>query len=129
MQWLHKRVITDGTREPYLVRYIVVATRWFRIYAHHILRSDIDRELHDHPGDFISFVLRGGYWEHSRSSVKWYGPGSVIYRRAEYAHRLELKPGTTAWTFVLFGRTRRRWGFHTSKGWADSKAYYLAGNK
>jgi hypothetical protein len=27
-------------------------------------RSDYDREGHDHPWPFVSFVLKGGYWEH-----------------------------------------------------------------
>lgn len=31
--------------------------------VHHILRSDHDRALHDHPWDNCSIVLRGGYWE------------------------------------------------------------------
>ena len=30
---------------------------------HHVLRSDLDRALHDHPWDNASLLLRGGYWE------------------------------------------------------------------
>lgn len=33
------------------------------VRVHHILRSDLDRALHDHPWDNASFLLRGGYWE------------------------------------------------------------------
>jgi len=36
----------------------------FRTRIHHILRSDNDRHLHDHPSDFWTLILRGGYWEH-----------------------------------------------------------------
>ena len=31
--------------------------------VHHILRSDLDRALHDHPWDNASVLLKGGYWE------------------------------------------------------------------
>lgn len=31
--------------------------------VHHILRSDRDRAMHDHPWENASLVLRGGYWE------------------------------------------------------------------
>lgn len=33
------------------------------IRAHTTLRGDNDRHCHDHPGDSISIVLEGGYWE------------------------------------------------------------------
>jgi hypothetical protein len=35
----------------------------FAARLHHILRSDHDRALHDHPWPNASFVLSGGYWE------------------------------------------------------------------
>jgi len=33
------------------------------VRLHHVLRSDLDRALHDHPWDNASLLLRGGYWE------------------------------------------------------------------
>lgn len=112
-------------------------TPGFRL--HHILRSDADRELHDHPFGFISFILRGGYYEyrpvrksesvillgHDRLPIlerRWYGPGSIVVRRAEDLHRLELATGPEGrpiptWTFVLRTRYWREWGFLTSTGW------------
>ena len=33
------------------------------VRLHHILRSDRDRAMHDHPWENASLVLRGGYWE------------------------------------------------------------------
>lgn len=33
------------------------------VRLHHVLRSDRDRAMHDHPWNNASLVLRGGYWE------------------------------------------------------------------
>lgn len=94
--------------------------------VHHILRSDRDRHLHDHPWDCISVVLRVGYWEvvpidpdqpasddvAGRIKAIWRGPGSVVRRRAEDRHRLILPAGQTCWSLFLCGEKRRDWGFH-----------------
>jgi hypothetical protein len=42
-----------------------INTRFGGVKLHHILRSDDDRDLHDHPWSFLSIVLKGGYWEHT----------------------------------------------------------------
>lgn len=46
----------------YMHRWIL-RTPWGTLRLHHILRSDDDRHLHDHPFDFTSFLLTGGYLE------------------------------------------------------------------
>ena len=95
--------------------------RWFSndgigVRVHNIRRSDSDRELHDHPFDFTSIILWGGYWEtRDDGSRTCYGPGSVVHRRAEMLHRLEL-PGP-AWTLVFRGPYRREWGFVRDGVW------------
>lgn len=108
---------------PYMRRWRI-GWKWSPgIRLHHILRSDADRELHDHPFWFVSFILLGGYYEHREDgSRKWYGPGSVVFRTARTLHRLELMPDERgvecpAWTFVIRGRYAREWGFQTDDGW------------
>ena len=64
-----KRVIENEAGDPYLVRWSLDAGRFGSVKLHHILRSDDDRDLHDHPWSFVSVILRGGYWEH-RSGLK-----------------------------------------------------------
>lgn len=94
----------------------------FRV--HNIVRSDVDRELHDHPFTFVSIILCGGYFEHTADGKRtWYGVGSVVVRSAETFHRLELPEGSTAWTLVFRGRYRRVWGFLTPHGWQDWRAF------
>lgn len=92
------------------------------IRVHHILRSDTDRHLHDHPFNFISIVLRGGYFEErlARSygdvelrRKKWRGPGSIAFRRATDFHKLTLpvRADRSCWTLFISFRARQPWGF------------------
>lgn len=89
--------------------------------VHHILRSDSGRDYHDHPWPFVTIILRGGYWEWRPvldaagfiidEQCRWYGPGSVIVRRAGTWHRLVLPAGQTAWTLFCTGPKSQGWGF------------------
>ena len=100
----------------YMKRWKLISLRLFGIRVHHILRSDADRELHDHPFDFISVILSGSYTEYlADGTVTTYKAGSILFRRAETLHRLELS--APVWTFVIRGRIRREWGFMTYSGW------------
>jgi hypothetical protein len=51
----------------------------------------------------------------------WRRRFSVLYRPAEWQHRLELvRP---CWTLVLRWRYRREWGFITPGGWLHWLVY------
>lgn len=104
--------------------------RWILKYPsgtrriHHILRSDNDRHLHDHPFDFRSVILWGGYWEETPDGkTTYYGPGSIIRRKGTDLHRLTLA-GKSVWTFVTTGPYYRKWGFQTEEGWIEESEYY-----
>ena len=67
---------------------------WFTLRLHNILQSDEGRDHHDHPFDFTSLILRGGYVEHRPgcdcftpdeqlgrlTECRFYGPGSIVRR-------------------------------------------------
>jgi len=93
---------------------------------HRIITSDPGRVMHDHPWDFISQLLQGCYIEHTPQGTRVWRAPCVIRRRAEMPHRLELPEGE-AWTYVLLGRPRRRWGFWTADGWVHWRDYGEAG--
>lgn len=77
--------------------------------------------MHDHPWPFVSVILAGGYYEvtpakgwkdgEGPTQRRWYGPGRVLTRPAEWIHRVEIPPGRDAWTLILRGRKERSWGF------------------
>lgn len=118
---MRKFTITNAQGEPYLTRYKLFVTRWFGIYLHEIHRSDEDRALHDHPWDFTSIILWGGYFEETPSGIKDHGVFSIIRHKAEDAHKLTLKKKT--WTLVFRGRNRRHWGFYAETGWVHHLDY------
>jgi len=122
---LRNFTITNAAGEPYLRRYYLVQTRWGSVYLHEIMRSDEDRDLHDHPWNFVSLVLRRGYTEHLLGGhTRYCGFSRVIFHRAEDAHKVELSGTGTTWTLVIVGRKRRDWGFVTSNGWVQHEQYF-----
>lgn len=140
ISFFRKKVIGGECSEnlgPLLVRYQIINSPWFSIFIHHLLRSDIERDLHDHPWSFVTILLSGGYWEHCynyRSRFKsdrirvrrnrW----SILFRHAEWKHALELD--RPVWTLVFTGRTRRNWGFNTKDGWKWWREYkYSSGDE
>lgn len=117
----------------YMHRWIFL-TPWGSLRLHHILRSDADRHLHDHPFDFTSFLLSGGYievtpWQPPEGAPlarqqRYFPRFSIVRKRAEETHALVLT--RPLWTFVITGPKRRRWGFHTEKGWIYYRNYSAA---
>lgn len=117
---------------------------------HHICTEDRDAHLHDHPFDFYSLVLTGGYVEARPTSrnpafhadfgddldtgVEWCNftirkAGSFAFRRCTDRHKIvEVFPDT--WTLVLASPIRQWWGFYTPVGkihWRDyEKQYHLS---
>jgi hypothetical protein len=153
MRIAKKQIIRNDDGVPYMVRR-AINTRFGGVKLHHILRSDDDRDLHDHPWSFLSIILWGGYFEHrptqwcencGRSMIglnrfcnaggahhhaltekTWHGPGSVLWRPAPSVHRLELPAGKTVWSLVFTGPKRREWGFHTICGFIPWMKYNAA---
>ncbi len=120
---LFRRRVIGYPENPLLIRYVLFRCAAWGIYVHHLLRSDHDRALHDHPWPFISIVLRGGYavihdqTEDGTMRYTWRSKHSIALRAAEWRHRVLLSSGATAWTLVIVGRRGRRWGFFTPRGW------------
>lgn len=120
----------DGAR--YIDRFILIRCKLGSIMFHRIFSTDNDC-MHDHPWWFKTLIIKGGYWEHTPSDYTWtkrtwYGPGSWLYRPAEYTHRLEIPAGKQAWTLVFTGPEKRVWGFWTPRGWKKSHDYTNVGS-
>lgn len=121
---LPKRSIIDPCSpgsEPMMVRYFLVRTRFIGVYLHRWLRSDHDRAAHDHPWDFLTFLLSSGYWEHTPHGASWRRRFTLHWRPAEWRHWVEIP--RPLWTLVVRFRRRREWGFHTDHGWVQWQAY------
>lgn len=99
---------------------------------HHICRADIDRDLHDHPWNARTFVLRGWYTEErpiellsdeetmTADGAAIGEPTRLIFHRVpgytgrllfgQY-HRISNVPADGVWTLFITGRKRGTWGF------------------
>lgn len=128
--WPHKQM-------PQMRRFFLSPRKWrYRLYLHHTTMSDLDRDPHDHPWDFWSFMLLG-CWIEKRYFLcgtknccvcpGWLQDvrveaGDLIRRSPGDIHRITLL-SKSAWTLVLAGPWKRRWGFHTKDGFVDAEFY------
>lgn len=122
-RWQFNEVFYIGGKDdPLLKRRRLIRTPWFGIFLHTHERPDGDRDLHDHPWNFVTIILRGGYVE-SHAVINTFGdnigPSRIRTWRLGSVHRMKfvrdahrinsIRPGTLSLVFV--GRTMRDWGF------------------
>ena len=119
-----KHVITrTWSNLPYLTRWALIGRRSEgsrAVYLHRFQRSDAD-EMHNHPWPFVLVILAGGYYERTPAPgwangdgptrLRWYGPGRVLVRPANWVHSVVIPDGREAWTLILRGRKCQSWGF------------------
>lgn len=110
---------------PYAKRWII-DLGIISIRVHHWLRSDDKRAPHDHPAWFATCVLKGSYedWSYEPTAsgsprlenaiIDRLEPGSIRFRRANHIHSVSVGPDG-CWTFLIFGREKRTWGFWTKR--------------
>ena len=104
--------------DNYLHRwYIIPRNRFFNIYVHHIMKSDDDRALHDHPWWSVSFKLWGRMYEILPTKFRTPRLFVPIVRSPRMAHRLVILPGESCWTLFITGPRLREWGFWCHQGW------------
>jgi hypothetical protein len=131
------RLIPDRrTGADYMHRYYIFLRdrKWFpfNVTLHKIVKSD-DPIFHDHPWGYMTIILRGGYYEHvpvfdSRGQKfaeysRWRGPGSIIIRKANEYHWLELDEEKPTVSLFFMGRQQRDWGFLKDNKWIQHEEY------
>lgn len=117
----------------YMRRWILL-TPLGTVRLHNIRRPDADPDMHDHPWNFVSLIIRGGYTEEvpvvntgaylAAPHVQCldYRAGAVNVRLATDAHRIvDVLPDT--WTLVISGTKLRSWGFWTRDGFVPWREY------
>ncbi len=109
--WKHT-IIGDGAT-VYMKRLTLLATPWFSVKLHKIFRADGQRELHDHPWNFLSVVLWGTYVEETITEpreVVWFN-----WKKAEDSHSISWVSTKPVVTLVFCGPVKRTWGFWVKK--------------
>jgi hypothetical protein len=124
----------DKPTHVYLRRFIALKTPWVGLYVHWIYTKDEDRDPHNHPFNFWSWVVRGGYeerryWLHGEGLLKARGSTTRIRKRwslarttRTYFHRIVALHDTPTITVILTGR-RSKWGFLTKDGYVPQEEY------
>ena len=104
---------------PYLYRWTLIIFG-FSIRLHHWIKSDDRRFFHDHASNFISIILKGSYKnvvpdENSPDGKKEIPvkAGSIWKSNPTARHYLDIPKGG-AWTLLLCGRPRHKWGFYVN---------------
>lgn len=117
----------------YLKRLRVFACPWFGIHIHWIMLPDTGPDPHDHPYNFTTYILRGGYTQqvhpyahvhvglsHTLTMDRW----RMFHMDRGKAHRvLTVKPRTV--TLVVTGKRHRGWGFYTGYGYVPWEEYMI----
>lgn len=107
---------------PYLKRWVVNFGK-FSIRLHHWIGSDDPRYMHDHPWGFFTFVIKGGYTDVTETGEEHLGAGSLTYRDAHHKHTVQTDPGG-AWTLLLVGPFKRKWGFWVDGEFVGVRKYF-----
>lgn len=85
----------------------------FSVRVHHICLPDHDRDLHDHPFNYRTVILRGCYVEEDIFSVRRSRiPGDTVAATAQTFHRIaSVSKDGGVWTLFIMGRRINPWGF------------------
>ncbi len=97
---------------PYLYRWTFLFFG-FSLRIHHWIKSDDRRFFHDHSCNFISIIVKGKYKNVTPDGETEVKAGSIWKSKAKVKHYLDI-PKEGAWTILLCGRTRHKWGFYVN---------------
>lgn len=84
------------------------------IRLHHIMREDLDRDLHDHPWNARTFILRGWYIEEREGdghACRERFAGTTAKLKFREYHRIGLVSPGGVWTLFMTWRKQGGWGF------------------
>jgi len=107
--------------KPWLNRYYVLfrhRPKWFpfNIIIHEMLDDDHGEGVHNHLCPYITIIIKGGYWETTRTGKHWRAPGYIGFRSANNFHRVDLGPETKPMTIFIPGPFGLRKGARSEYG-------------
>jgi hypothetical protein len=121
VRWLLKKILLHKELGMWqhgeeFTRFQLFRCKWFKIYLHRLKAPTMLPTSHDHPWDFWTFLIWGGYWEQMGcGKTFWRMPLLVLFRPAETVHNI-CTGNHAAWSLVLSLPIRRKWSFGHCKG-------------
>jgi hypothetical protein len=136
-------IFARGTRDELIFKWRLLDFMGVSVRLHQLVRSDSDRDIHDHPWWNCSVVLDGALNEVVEAKVLYGGglyhqgtkalrreAGDVIFRPAKGRHKILLDSRVKFWdglpvkvskekvvTLFIHGRDKRVWGFWDELGY------------
>ncbi len=124
------RIVDEGTWQSTV---LMKLTGYASIRLHHIMRKDHDRDMHDHPFRYRTFVLDGMYTEAYQVDCG-FRKGIHIAARCVLAgetaasvhpgfHRITSVSKGGVWTLFCMTTNTGEWGFLVDGTYVESKPY------
>jgi hypothetical protein len=126
----------------YLSRWGIGHDRIGSILIHRMDAPDPGQDLHGHPWNFWSIILKGGYIEERSKtnracSLAWWNEthGDNLHERIERpwlsirklgldeCHSITELRAKESWSLVITGPRKRGWGFYLPTGYVDESEY------
>ena len=128
MKFSHNKYVDPATGRIYLERWNFDFFGLFSIKLHKFHDSGITPYPHDHPWDFISIILSGGYveerhFEDGTTETIRHKPGRIVVRKARDRHRV-LEVFKPNWSLVFCSPRKRHWGYWIDGKWCWWPAYF-----
>jgi hypothetical protein len=117
-------------------------TGYTSIRLHWIRRADHDRDMHNHPFNYRSFVLKGCYAEEydepgsgmaegvpvhqygRKQGYRWVHRGGTVTGSEDKFHRIDIVPEEGVWTLFCMTRNTNLWGFAHNGTFIRSARYF-----
>lgn len=118
--------IKSKKNELHFRRYILLNAYFFQIYIHRIYQSDCDIHPHNHSFDFISFILKGSYFEELLGKIHLRERFSFKkYKTKDYHRLIKLVDDQEVTTMVLTWNRKKdyKWGYLVNGKHIDFDVY------
>ena len=117
--------IRSKTGELHFTRWRIFSIpKWnINLYLHRIAINDLDKHPHDHPWNYITFIIKGGYVERCNDRVCIRQLFDISRKKATETHKIVHLLGKVCYTLVFTYGKKRTWGYQTEKGWIDHVTY------
>lgn len=115
--------IRSRTGELHFQRYAIFETPILSLYIHKIYKRDEDLHLHNHPWNFITMVLDGGYEELLPNGKRNKIPGTISWMSRNGYHKInQIIAGPVTTIFLSFGKWMP-WGYDVNGNHVESNLY------
>ena len=104
-------------------RFSIFSINGVGLFIHYFTQNDKEVHEHDHPWNFSTIILKGGYTEQHLGNFS--DRKFLSYKKfdAEHPHRIHKLFGKYCITLAFIGKRIREWGYQTENGWIDHKTY------